>query len=65
MKRLLTAILCSLLLAGSAFAQEEQEIIEHFGDRYVIHVDALNPDREMTLMDVLQTCPELMSANGK
>jgi hypothetical protein len=65
MKRLLTAILCSLLLSGGAFAQEEQEIIEHFGDRYVIHVDALNPDREMTLMDVLQTCPELMSANGK
>lgn len=47
------------------YAQEEQTIIEHRGDRYVINVSALKPDKEMTLMDVLQTCPELMSDNGK
>lgn len=58
-------LLCMMLLAGNLFAQEEQEIIEHHGDRYIINVDALKPDKEMTLLDVLQTCPELLSEHGK
>lgn len=45
--------------------EEQQQPIEHLGDRYIIHVDALHPDSEMTLMDVLQSCPELISNNGK
>lgn len=65
MKRLIIWGLCSMLFAAHISAQEEQEIIEHCGDRYVINVDAMKPDKEMTLMDVLQTCPELMSNNGK
>ena len=58
-------LLCMMLLAGNLFAQEEQEIIEHHGDRYIINVDVLKPDKEMTLLDVLQTCPELLSEHGK
>ena len=56
-----------LLFFGCALtmAQTGQDIIEHKGDRYIIHVDAMHPDADMTLMDVLQTCPELISANGK
>ena len=49
----------------SAFASDEQDIIEFQGDRYVIHVDRMNPDDEMTLLDVLNTCPEFLSLNGK
>ena len=54
-----------MLFSLNISAQEEQEIIEHMGDRYVINVDALKPDKEMTLMDVLQICPELLSDDGK
>lgn len=54
-----------MLFAVHISAQTEHEIIEHMGDRYVINVDALKPDKEMTLMDVLLTCPELLSDNGK
>ena len=65
MKRLATWMLCSVLFAAPVSAQEGQEIIEHRGDRYVINVYAMKPDKELTLMDVLQTCPELLSDNGK
>ena len=51
---------CSL----SAWGQEE-EIIEHEGNKYIIHVERLNPDKDMTLLDVLHICPELMSSDGK
>ena len=49
----------------SVCAADNDEIIEFQGDRYVIHVDRMNPDSEMTLLDVLNTCPEFMSVNGK
>lgn len=65
MVRLVTYILCLVLFPVDILAQKEQEIIEHKGDRYVINVDAMKPDKEMTLMDVLQTCPELLSGDGK
>ena len=73
MKKWIIGILCTLLFPYGVSAQTEQateqssskEIIEHCGDRYIINVDALNPDRNMTLMDVLMTCPELVSINGK
>ena len=39
-------------------------LIEHQGDHYVINMEALNPDSEMTLMDVLQMCPELTIGNS-
>ena len=54
-----------MLFAINTLAQDETDIIEHIGDRYIIHVNALKPDKEMALMDVLLMCPELMSANGK
>lgn len=58
----LTAVLaCS---AGKAYAQEE-EIIEHQGNKYIINIEKLDPDSEMSLLDVLHTCPELISSNGK
>lgn len=45
--------------------QEEGSIIEHEGNKYTIHVEQLNPDSEMTLLDILHICPELMSSDGK
>ena len=58
--------MCVLSLSCvNAYAAGDDEIIEYQGDRYVIHVDRMNPDSEMTLMDVLNTCPEFMSLNGK
>lgn len=54
-----------MLFCVNVLATEEQEIIEHGSDRYIINVEAMQPDKEMTLMDVLLTCPELISDNGK
>ena len=55
----------ALSVSGAIHAADDDEIIEFQGDRYVIHVDRMNPDGEMTLMDVLNTCPEFLSINGK
>lgn len=52
---------CSLTTSG----QEEGSIIDHEGNKYTIHVERLHPDSEMTLLDILHICPELMSSNGK
>ena len=46
-------------------AADDGDIVEFQGDRYVIHVDKMGADSEMTLLDVLNTCPEFMSINGK
>ena len=45
-------MLAAILLCHTTHA--EDEIFEYFGDHYVIHVDQLSPDPEMTLMDVRQ-----------
>ena len=57
--------LCALSLSCVNAYADDDEIIEYQGDRYVIHVNRMNPDSEMTLMDVLNTCPEFLSLNGK
>ena len=43
----------------------QDEVIEHQGNKYIIHVEQLNPDNEMTLLDVLHICPEFFSTDGK
>lgn len=43
----------------------QDEIIEHQGNKYIIHVEKLDPDSEMTLLDVLHLCPEFFSTDGK
>ena len=65
-------LLLALSMSGlTAYATADEEIIELWGDRYVIHVDRMiasphsdqrseNPDSEMTLLDVLNTCPEFL-----
>ena len=66
MKPYFVSILFALSMIGlTAHAADDDEIIEFQGDRYVIHVDKMNPDSEMTLLDVLNTCPEFLSINGK
>ena len=45
---LLIAILGSCISKMSA----QDEIIEHEGNKYIINVEKLNPDSEMTLMYV-------------
>ena len=66
MKKVLSFV--ALLLAvmpALVQAADDDGIIEYRGDRYVIHVDRMNADGEMTLLDVLNTCPEFLSVNGK
>ena len=60
--RLFTLIL-TVVIACEISAQDE--VIEHQGNKFIIHVDKLNPDSEMTLLDVLHICPEFLSSDGK
>lgn len=60
---IMICVLCMSALMAHAAADDD--IIEFRGDRYVIHVDKMAPDSEMTLLDVLNTCPEFISLNGK
>lgn len=64
MDKLKFAFFSALLLLGNLTISAD-DIIQHRGDRYVIDVEALNPDSEMTLLDVLHLCPELISYDGK
>ena len=64
-ERLLTNLLIVLLAFNVLTASAQDEIIEHEGNKYIINVEKLNPDSEMTLMDVLHMCPELISDDGK
>lgn len=65
-KNKLRALLLGCLLGSCSLTMSAQEeIIEHEGSKYIIHVERLNPDPEMTLLDVLHICPELMSSDGK
>ena len=59
-------LLFVLCMSGvTAQASDDGDIVEFQGDRYVIHVDKMGVDSEMTLLDVLNTCPEFLSINGK
>ncbi len=60
---ILIGLLC--MRALMVHALPDDAVIELQGDRYVIHVDRMAPDKEMTLLDVLNTCPEFLSIHGK
>ena len=64
-KRLIFLLLGGLMICCSLSARGQEDIIEYEGNKYIIHVERLNPDKEMTLLDVLHICPELMSSDGK
>lgn len=57
-------LLVAMLLTCNMAAWADEDIISYDGDHYIINVDALHPDSEMTLMDVLNMCPEFVSAHG-
>jgi len=63
--RLKALLLGGLMACFALTASAQEEIIEHEGNKYIIHVEQLSPDSEMTLLDVLHICPELMSSDGK
>ena len=59
----LFTLLLTVIITCRISAQDE--VIEHQGNKYIIHVEQLNPDNEMTLLDVLHICPEFFSTDGK
>ena len=64
-ERLFTTLLTVLLVLCAITTSAQDEIIEHQGNRYIIHIENMNPDSEMTLLDVLHICPEFISTDGK
>ena len=64
-KKLQILLTFTFMVCFSLTAKAQEEIIEYEGNKYIIHVEQLNPDTEMTLLDVLHICPELMSSDGK
>ena len=68
MKNVTLNIMLLLVLSVSGVSAQNADnggIVEFQGDRYVIHVDKMTVDSEMTLLDVLNTCPEFLSINGR
>ena len=63
--RLFTLLLTVVFACNISKISAQDEIIEHQGNKYIIHVEKLNPDSEMTLLDVLHICPEFFSTDGK
>ena len=64
-KKLQLLLTFTFMVCCSLPVRAQEEVIEHEGNKYTIHVEQLNPDAEMTLLDVLHFCPELMSSDGK
>ena len=64
-KSLQILLIFTFMVCCSLSARAQEKIIEFEGNKYTIHVEQLNPDTEMTLLDVLHFCPELMSSDGK
>ena len=64
-KRMSRWMFALLLCCINTTAWADDLPISYEGDHYVINVDSLHPDKEMTLMDVLMICPEPVSINGK
>lgn len=58
-------LLTTILVCCTSKVSAQDEIIEHQGNKYIINVEKLNPDSEMTLLDVLHICPEFISSDGK
>jgi hypothetical protein len=46
-------------------AKADDEIFSYESDHYIINVEALHPDSEMTLMDVLLVCPDFITTDGR
>ena len=63
--RLFTLLLAVVFTCNISKISAQDEIIEHQGNKYIIHVEKLDPDSEMTLLDVLHLCPEFFSTDGK
>ena len=46
-------------------AKADEEVFSYDGDHYIINVEALLPDSEMTLMDILLVCPDFITTDGR
>lgn len=64
-QRLFILLLTVVFACNISKISAQDEIIEHQGNKYIIHVEQLNPDSEMTLLDMLHLCPEFFSTDGK
>ena len=59
---LLTLAMGGFLIGGSETSHAT--VIEHQGDRYIIHVPEMELTGEESLLDILQSCPDLMTLDG-
>ena len=60
-------LLFSITLGGALAVgspMSHAAVIEHQGDRYIIHVAEMELNGEESLLDVLQLCPDLMTLDG-
>ena len=60
-------LLFSITLGGAlavGSTMSHAAVIEHQGDRYIIHVAEMELNGEESLLDVLQLCPDFMTLDG-
>lgn len=51
-------------LAISSMPTTQAAVIEHIGDRYIIHVPEMELTGEESLLDILQICPDVLTIDG-
>lgn len=55
----------AFILPFNITVKADDEVFSYEGDHYIINVEALHPDSEMTLMDVLLVCPDFVTIDGR
>ena len=58
-------LLLAFVFLCNITAKADDEVFSYEGDHYIINVEALHPDSEMTLMDVLLVCPDFVTTDGR
>ena len=58
-------LLFAFIFLCNITAKADDEVFSYEGDHYIINVEALHPDSEMTLMDVLLVCPDFVTTDGR
>ena len=58
-------LLLAFIFLCNFTVKADDEVFTYEGDHYIINVEALHPDSEMTLMDVLLVCPDFVTTDGR
>ena len=65
MKKKFTNLALAMMMAVGVSLPAEADVIEHIGDRVIIHVDEMQLNGDESLLDIVMMMPECMSTDGQ